>query len=314
MTTAVPSPREGLAPREDSDRREELGRREDLHHPGDSPSAGGPAVPPRVLSIAGTDPTGGAGIQADLKAIAACGGYGMAVVTALVAQNTRGVRSVHVPPTSFLREQLDAVGEDVAIDAVKTGMLFDAEIIAEVSDFLERTRPPIVVMDPVMVATSGDRLLRPEAEQGMRELLERVDLVTPNVPELAVLLDEAPARGWEELIGQAQRLAAASGTLVHAKGGHLKEDAVQDALVDADGVRRVVSSPRLSGATTHGTGCSLSAAMATLRVRHGGWERALEEAKPWLAGAIAEGEHLDVGGGTGPVSHFWALWEAAGIR
>ena len=144
---------------------------------------------PRVLSIAGTDPTGGAGIQADLKSIAANGGYGMAVVTALVAQNTMGVRSVHLPPASFLIEQLDAVSDDVEIDAVKIGMLANAEIIDTVRGWLGRVRPPLVVLDPVMVATSGDRLLDVEAEVAMRSLLSQVDLVTPNIPELAVLAE-----------------------------------------------------------------------------------------------------------------------------
>lgn len=271
----------------------------------------GNGVPPRVLSIAGTDPTGGAGIQADLKSIAACGGYGMAVVTALVAQNTHGVRDVHVPPPDFLRAQLDAVSDDVTIDAVKTGMLFDAELISVVTEWLERTRPPLVVVDPVMVATSGDRLLQADAEQAMRELLEHVDLVTPNVPELAVLLREEPATAWDQLIDQAQRLAHTADVLVLAKGGHLTEQDVQDALVGPDGVRHVVGSARVATNSTHGTGCSLSAAMATLRVSHGAWEPALSAAKAWLAHAIEHGESLEVGSGNGPISHFWALWEAA---
>lgn len=145
---------------------------------------------PRVLSIAGTDPTGGAGIQADLKSISANGGYGMAVITALVAQNTHGVRSVHVPPLAFLREQLDAVSDDVVIDAVKIGMLGTRDISAVVQNWLVAIKPPVVVLDPVMVATSGDRLLDRDAEQAMRDLLAHVDVATPNLSELAVLLDQ----------------------------------------------------------------------------------------------------------------------------
>src|SRR4051812_22442478 len=143
---------------------------------------------PRVLSIAGTDPTGGAGIHADLKSIAANGGYGMAAVTALVAQNTRGVRSIHVPPPAFLAEQLEAVSDDVEIDAVKIGMLFDSDIVAVVQDWLEQVRPPRVVLDPVMIAASGDTLLAPDAVEAVRALVAHVDLVTPNMPELAALL------------------------------------------------------------------------------------------------------------------------------
>lgn len=150
---------------------------------------------PRILSIAGTDPTGGAGIQADLKSIAANGGYGMAVVTALVAQNTHGVRSVHTPPAAFLREQLDAVSDDVVLDAVKIGMLGSAGVAQTVGAWLADVRPPAVVLDPVMVASSGDRLLSRDAEDALRGLLHGVDLVTPNLPELAALLGEEPRGG-----------------------------------------------------------------------------------------------------------------------
>ena len=159
---------------------------------------------PRVLSIAGSDPSGGAGIQADLKSIAAVGGYGMAALTALTAQNTRGVRGVHVPPAEFLRAQLDAISDDIAIDAVKIGMLANAEVIAEVADWLRQHRPGVVVVDPVMVATSGDRLLDAAAERALGELLPLADLVTPNLAELAVLAGApAPAESWAEALEQA---------------------------------------------------------------------------------------------------------------
>ena len=148
---------------------------------------------PRVLSIAGSDPSGGAGIQADLKSIAAHGGYGMAAITALTAQNTRGVSGVHVPPVEFLRQQLETVSSDVAIDAVKIGMLGDAAVINEVRTWLAKVRPAVVVLDPVMVATSGDRLLRESAEAALRDLLPMADLITPNLPELAMLLGEPEA-------------------------------------------------------------------------------------------------------------------------
>ncbi|MGQ3257261.1 MAG: bifunctional hydroxymethylpyrimidine kinase/phosphomethylpyrimidine kinase, partial [Microbacterium aurantiacum] len=180
-----------------------------------------PRAVPRVLSIAGTDPTGGAGVHADLKSIAANGGYGMAVVTALVAQNTRGVRSVHMPPVEFLTQQLDAVSDDVAIDAVKIGMLGTVEVIRAVEEWLGRVTPPVVVLDPVMIATSGDRLLDRAAEEALRTLVARVDLVTPNIPELAILAGEPVATGWDDVIAQAARVAERHGVRVLAKGGHL---------------------------------------------------------------------------------------------
>jgi len=258
---------------------------------------------PRVLSVAGTDPTGGAGIQADLKSVGALGGYGMAVVTALVAQNTRGVRSVHVPPREFLAEQLRAVSDDVGIDAVKLGMLHSRPLIDTVAAWLAEVRPPVVVLDPVMVATSGDRLLDADAEDAIRRLCRRVDLVTPNIPELAVLVDAAPAADWEEARAQAARLAADTGATVLLKGGHLAGEDCPDAIVTEGGVREL-HGRRIASSNTHGTGCSLSSAVATLRAQGRSWPEALERAKAWLAGAIAAGAALGVGEGNGPVDHF----------
>ncbi|TFD66372.1 bifunctional hydroxymethylpyrimidine kinase/phosphomethylpyrimidine kinase [Cryobacterium ruanii] len=270
---------------------------------------------PRILSIAGTDPTGGAGIQADLKSIAANGGYGMAVVTALVAQNTLGVRSVHVPPVAFLRQQLNAVSDDVAIDAVKIGMLAQLEVITEVRSWLDDCRPPLVVLDPVMVATSGDRLLEPAAEQALRDLIPLVDLVTPNVPELAVLLAEPPAIDWAEALEQGARLSARTGATVLVKGGHLDETTCPDALVNTHGLlaHSVVefTAPRITTRNTHGTGCSLSAAMATVQARTGDWARSLAEVKEWLQDALAHADDLEVGRGNGPIHHFHRLFARA---
>jgi len=289
---------------------------------------------PRVLSIAGTDPTGGAGIQADLKSIAAHGGYGMAVVTALVAQNTRGVRETHVPPVTFLDAQLRAVSDDVQIDAVKIGMLGTVVVARAVGAWLAEIRPPVVVLDPVMVATSGDRLLDREAEAALLELLPAADLVTPNVPELAVLAGRPVARGWDEVLDQALAVAGRYGVGVLAKGGHLDGAVVRDALVDATAVPGTtaatagpamgaggpvlveVTRERVVTTSTHGTGCSLSSAVATLRAAGRGWPQAVREATDWLAGAIGRGAELGVGTGNGPVHHFAALWDraAAGDR
>lgn len=270
---------------------------------------------PRVLSIAGTDPTGGAGIQADLKSIAANGGYGMAAVTALVAQNTHGVRSIHVPPTRFLVEQLDAVSDDVEIDAVKIGMLATVEVTRAVGEWLLRVRPPVVVLDPVMVATSGDRLLTPDAEEALHDLLPLAHLLTPNIPELAILVGEPVAPDWSTALAQAARLSERAGVLVLAKGGHLHGDSVPDALVDAaHGPLRVVEFPgeRIRTTNTHGTGCSLSSALATRHAARGDWVKAVAEAKQWLAESIRFGSSLEVGGGKGPVSHFAGLWSRGG--
>ncbi|TFC05389.1 bifunctional hydroxymethylpyrimidine kinase/phosphomethylpyrimidine kinase [Cryobacterium mannosilyticum] len=271
---------------------------------------------PRVLSIAGTDPTGGAGIQADLKAIAANGGYGMAVITSLVAQNTQGVRSIHLPPTSFLREQLDAVSDDVTIDAVKIGMLATDDVVAEVAAWLRRIRPPIVVLDPVMVATSGDRLLDERAEAAVRDLLAEVDIVTPNLPELAVLAACPVALTWPEAIRQARAVSARHDVIVLAKGGHLGGQGSPDALVDAaaglSGGHDLVEfvQERVPTTNTHGTGCSLSSALATRQARLGDWVAALASAKEWLTDSLRHADELDVGHGNGPIHHFAALWSA----
>lgn len=297
---------------------------------------------PRVLSIAGTDPSGGAGLQADLKAFSAHGAYGMGVVTALVSQNTMGVRDVHVPPTEFLRSQLDAVSDDVTIDAIKIGMLFDAPIIAEVADWLgtlpkrssqsddgsldasgdecadgttfpdgtpEGTPAPIIVLDPVMVATSGDRLLKADAEKALHDLLRHVDLVTPNIPELAVLAGTDPATTAGEALDQAHAVAAAHDVLVLAKGGHLTDDTVIDALVRPDGSAERFTGPRIDTRNTHGTGCSISAAIAALWPRTGDPVLAVDTAKSWMTSSLRHADELDVGHGSGPIHHFAQLWE-----
>lgn len=278
---------------------------------------------PRILSIAGTDPTGGAGIQADLKSIAAQGGYGMAVVTALVAQNTQEVRTVHRPPTDFLTAQLHSVSDDVTIDAVKIGMLFDPEVIGTVADWLGQVRPPVVVLDPVMVAANGDRLLLEPAKEALRELLGTVDLVTPNLPELAELLGRAEATTWSEALQQGRDLAAAHDVRVLVKGGHLTttpdavvpDAVVPDALVTPDGTVAEFTSPRVDTNNTHGTGCSLSAAVATVMAQPstaGDWQVAVRAAKTWLTESLAAADELQVGQGSGPVSHFAGLWRRGG--
>jgi hydroxymethylpyrimidine/phosphomethylpyrimidine kinase len=266
---------------------------------------------PRVLSIAGSDPSGGAGIQADLKSIAALGGYGMAAITALTVQNTRGVRDVHVPPAGFLLQQLEAISDDITIDAVKIGMLGNAEVIDTVRSWLQQVRPAVVVLDPVMVATSGDRLLEEAAEAALRALLPLADLITPNLAELAILVGEPPARSWGIALEHGKRLAAVTGATILVKGGHLDGGACPDALVNAGGLLSQpvveVAGDRIPTRNSHGTGCSLSSAMATAQARLGDWEASLREVKPWLAGALQASGMLEVGGGNGPIHHFHHL-------
>lgn len=259
---------------------------------------------PKVLSIAGTDPTGGAGTNADQKAIAALGGYALSVVTALVAQNTCGVRAIHTPPVDFLREQLDAVSCDVTLDAIKVGMLGTVATIAAVGEWLGEQEGVPVVLDPVMVSTSGHRLLEPDAEGALREMLSCADVVTPNVPELEILTQRSGLASNEEVAQAALSLADSCGTAVLAKGGHLESEASSaDVLVLPDGDAWSISCPRVTTSNTHGTGCSLSSAMATLYPVYGDWPRTVSVAKAWLTAALAAADSLDVGRGNGPVHH-----------
>lgn len=274
----------------------------------------GAASVPRVLSIAGSDPSGGAGIQADLKSIGANGGYAMAAITALTAQNTQGVLAVHVPPADFLKAQLDALAADIDIDAVKIGMLADAEVIRTVIAWLDDVRPPIVVIDPVMVATSGDRLLEADAEDALRDLLRRADLVTPNLLELAVLADTAVAASWPDAIADAERLSADIGAAVLVKGGHLGGDQSPDAFVDATTATvREFLGTRIDTDATHGTGCSLSSALATQRALGKDWPDAVAAARGWLRESLRGGAELLVGHGHGPIDHFAGLRARGGI-
>ncbi len=260
-----------------------------------------------VLTIAGTDPSGGAGISADLKTFSALGAYGTAVITAVVAQNTHGVDGVHQLSGEVVSQQLQTLFADVRIDAVKIGMLGNADVVRAVADALERHRPPYVVLDPVMVAKSGDRLLAPDAVQALREqLLPRSDLITPNLPEAADLLGEQQAHDEDTMHDQLGQLAGLTrGVLL--KGGHLSgADSVDLLLVD--GRRTRLSAPRIATTSTHGTGCTLSAAIAALRPQRPDWDSAVSDAKNYLTGAIAAADQLQVGSGHGPTHHFYATW------
>ncbi len=271
---------------------------------------------PNVLSIAGVDPSGGAGVLADLKAFSALGAYGCGVIAALTAQNTRGVTGVHVPPVDFLRLQIDTLFADVAIHATKIGMLGSAEVVAAVADRLAHWQARQVVLDPVMVAKSGDALLAKNAVAMLREALFPLTfLMTPNLPEAGVLLEQRAPETVKEMYRAAERLRellpVSSERWVLLKGGHLPGNDVVDLLFDGD---RMVEMPALRIVTknTHGTGCSLSSAIAALLPQHAGGfrpvEAAVRQARQWLLGAIGHAGELGVGGGCGPVHHFHALW------
>ncbi|MDQ1581195.1 MAG: hydroxymethylpyrimidine/phosphomethylpyrimidine kinase [Microbacteriaceae bacterium] len=260
-----------------------------------------------VLSIAGTDPSGGAGVQADLKTFSALGVYGMTVATALVAQNTRGVAAIHHVPADFITRQLETLFEDVRVDAVKIGMLGTADAVRAVAAALTTYRPPYVVLDPVMVASSGDRLLDANAVSTLcEELLPVVDLVTPNLAEAAVLLGEEEAATEEEAFAQLERLQTLiPGLLI--TGGHLRGDESVDLLAIEGSVTRL-RSPRVQTRNTHGTGCTLSAAIAALRPQRGDWASAVSDAKDYVTDALRAADSLEVGGGRGPLHHFHEVW------
>lgn len=261
-----------------------------------------------ALTIAGTDPSGGAGIQADLKAFSALGAYGTSVITALVAQNTTGVQSICRVEPAFVAAQLDSVLSDVRIDTIKIGMLSESAIVEVVSGRLKQTRVPCVVLDTVMLAKSGDPLLSPEAVSTLRDrLLPQVSLITPNLPEAAALLGCAQARNEEEMREQGRALLALGCQAVLMKGGHLSESESPDWLFTREGEQRFTA-PRVNTRNTHGTGCSLSAALAALRPRHDDWPTTVQAARHWLQGALEQADSLEVGHGQGPVHHFHQWW------
>lgn len=264
---------------------------------------------PNILSIAGSDPSGGAGIQADIKAISANGGYAMAAIAALTVQNTQGVRGFETVSPAMVGDQIAAIRDDIRIDAVKIGMLGTVEIVAAVAEALGGLAAPIV-LDPVMVAKGGDRLLAPEAVAALRErLLPMAAVITPNLPEAADLLGRAPAQDMDAMADEAIRLRALGPAAVLIKGGHLGGNDSPDLLVHADGAERL-DGARHATRNTHGTGCTLSAALGC----HLGHGRPLAEAaaraKAYTAAAIAASGRLDVGHGHGPTHHCHPFDEA----
>lgn len=252
-----------------------------------------------ALSIAGTDPTGGAGAQADLKTMTVNGVFGMSVITALVAQNTTGVRAVQESTPEFLRQQLDAVFEDIVPDAVKIGMVSSSELIRVIAERLRYYKARNVVVDPVMVATAGSALIQNDAVQTMiRELFPLAAVITPNIPE-AEVLSGMSIRTKEEMEAAAAKINASCGCAVLLKGGHSVNDA--NDLLCADGRLRWFEGRRIENPNTHGTGCTLSSAIAANLAKGYPLEQAVQRAKDYLSAALAE--MLDLGSGSGPLDH-----------
>jgi hydroxymethylpyrimidine/phosphomethylpyrimidine kinase len=259
---------------------------------------------PIALTIAGSDSSGGAGIQADLKSFAALGVYGASVITALTAQNTRGVTGIHQVPADFVTAQIDAVFGDLDVRAVKIGMVADLAVIDAIAAALQKWAPKHVVLDPVMVATSGDRLLATEAVDALRtKLIPLSSLITPNMPEAAALLNEPVAADEAAIQSQGKRLLAMGCSAVLIKGGHGQGAESIDYLVRDSGTI-ALAAPRIATQNTHGTGCSLSSAISAGLAKGEDMETAVRKAKAWISAAIAAADRLGVGHGHGPIHHF----------
>lgn len=272
-------------------------------------TAGVSAAPTAIaLTIAGSDSSGGAGIQADLKTFSAFGVYGASVITALTAQNTLGVQGIETVSAAFVAEQLRSVLTDLDVGAIKTGMLANAEIVEVVASALRSVSQCPLVVDPVMVATSGDVLLAPEAVNAIkRHLLPLATLVTPNLPEAAILLASRQACNEQEMAAQGKALLGAAGChAVLIKGGHDGGDEATDILVSAAGVERFVR-PRIATPNSHGTGCTLSAAIAALLSQGAALPEAVDRAKTYVWEGLRHGSGLGIGKGRGPVDHLFAI-------
>ena len=264
---------------------------------------------PRVLTIAGSDSGGGAGIQADLKTFAALGCYGMSAITALTAQNTVGVRAIHGVPADFLKEQIAAVIEDIGVDAVKIGMLHAPEIVEVVAWAIDHYQLQQVVLDPVMVATSGDALIRQETIASLvSELFPRASLITPNLDEAALLLGR-PVREVADLDAACADLLGLGAQAVLLKGGHLGGDELTDLLALADQPAEQwlrLSGPRIATRNSHGTGCTLSSAIAAQLALGLELAEAVRAAHAYIRAALAAGAEVRTGQGHGPLNHGYA--------
>lgn len=266
---------------------------------------------PIALTIAGSDSGGGAGIQADLKTFSALGVFGCSVIASLTAQNTLGVQGVLPIPSDFVAQQIQSVLSDIPVRAIKTGMLATADIIATVQASLADYPQLPLIVDPVMVATSGDRLLAEDAIEQMRKLLARATLITPNLPEAAALLNTSVVSGRDAMLRQAEGLLALGVEAVLLKGGHdIQEPEATDLLLIATGEAFWLSKPRLQTRNTHGTGCTLASAVAAGLAKGLTLQDAVSEAKNYIHEAIRHSDALHIGSGSGPVHHFYR-WQQA---
>lgn len=260
----------------------------------------------RVLSIAGSDSGGGAGIQADLKTFSALGCYGMTAITAITAQNTQGVRGIHGIPPEMLQAQIDAVVQDIGVDAIKIGMLHSPEVVLVVANAIRRYGITKVVLDPVMVATSGDKLMHDETIAVLvRELFPLATVITPNLDEAGWLIGR-PIHQMEEMESAAQSLLDIGAPTVLLKGGHLPGDWVMDLLAGQEGLRKPLGSQRIRTHNGHGTGCTLSSAIAAHLALGFDLVPAVESARTYIVGAIASGSQVHTGQGQGPLNHGFA--------
>lgn len=267
---------------------------------------------PIALTIAGSDSGGGAGIQADLKTFSALGAYGCSVITALTAQNTQGVQAILDVPADFIKAQLDSVFSDIAVNAVKIGMLSQSEVIRTVRDGLDQYGVERLIVDPVMVATSGDKLLRDDAINTLKEwLIPKATIITPNLPEASVLLDCPIPDDMADMEAMLVPLYNLGCQSVLLKGGHLSDNESIDLFYDGDNVH-YLASPRYPTRNTHGTGCTLSSAITALLASGLALPEAVAQAKAYIANAISHADELQVSKtdkGHGPVHHFAALWQ-----
>jgi hydroxymethylpyrimidine/phosphomethylpyrimidine kinase len=265
---------------------------------------------PIALTIAGSDSSGGAGIQADLKTFTVLRVYGASALTALTAQNTRGVTAIHAVPPEFVAQQIDAVATDLKVGATKTGMLNDRATVLAVVEGVRRHGLNPLVVDPVMVATSGDMLLEPDAVEAVRAaLLPLADVITPNLAEAARLLGTSPAAGVAEMEAQARALLALGPKAVLLKGGHGKGAEAIDVLVTRDTAPVRLAMPRIDTPNTHGTGCTMSAAIAAYLAKGESMAAAVQAAKRFVHAALVAGAGHKIGGGSGPVDHLFSIRE-----
>lgn len=263
----------------------------------------------RVLTIAGSDSGGGAGIQADLKTISANGCYGMSVITALTAQNTVGVKAIHPVPVAFVQQQIEAVFSDIGADAVKIGMLFSPELITCVAQQLEFFNVKNIVLDPVMVATSGDKLLQDDAVEALKKhLIPMASVITPNLPEAEVLLNRILSSP-SQIEQAAKDLAGLGCANILIKGGHFEDGASDDLLYLGEKKQTIVlPGKRIATVNTHGTGCTLSSAIASFMASGESVEDAVEQGKKYITGALMGGAEYSLGKGHGPVHHFYRFF------